>query len=515
VPYTASMRTLLTVLSMIQPGPSFEVSFDAGLRGEPATGRLVVYLIREGAHVAPGAEPSDGPFWDDPQPLFGLGVTGLGPGASAVVDDGATSFPVRLSRLPAGTYRAQAVLDLCSDDSQWKREPGNLYSEPVTVRIGDVDGPQRFTLRLTHAVTERPDPEIAGVERFRIRSKLLSEFRGREVMLRAGVVLPVGYDPGRAYPAVYEVPGFGGDDRGAFRVAGDGRDPRTPQGVLLANCFWIVLNPESGNGHTLLADSANNGPCGRALVEELIPALEAKYHLIPAASARLVQGHSSGGWSAVWLAMTYPGTFGGCWSSSPDPVDFRRFQLPDIYGQASMYVDPATGQDLPSLRQDGAATMTIRQENLMEEVLGPDNTSGQQWDSWQAVFGPRNARGHPAALYDPVTGRLDKAVAERYRAYDIGELVRSDPPKYAALFQQRVRLVVGDQDSFYLNEAVSLLKAEVEKVNFFTLPEGGHGYVRVVPGMDHGTILATQEVRAFPTEMIEHLRRNGHVPRGK
>jgi hypothetical protein len=149
--------------------------------------------------------------------------------------------------------------------------------------------------------------------------------------------------------------------------------------------------------------------------------------------------------------------------------------------------------------------MTIQQENAAEEVLGADNTSGQQWDSWFAVFGPRNAAGHPAALFDPKTGVIDHAIAEQYRAYDIGELVRKEPGKYGLTLLQRCRIIIGDQDNYYLNEAVSLFKADVEKLSFFQFPEGQHGYIKIVPGLDHGTVFMSKEMQAIPQEMLDHL----------
>ena len=63
-------------------------------------------------------------------------------------------------------------------------------------------------------------------------------------------------------------------------------------------------------------------------------------------------------------------------STTPDPVDLHKFQLVDIYSAESMYSDGT--KDWPSVR---SGSMTIRQENAMEEVLGPCNSSGQQWDS--------------------------------------------------------------------------------------------------------------------------------------
>src|SRR5262249_35921870 len=157
----------------------------------------------------------------------------------------------------------------------------------------------------------------------------------------------------------------------------------------------------------------------------------------------------------LWLALNYPETFGATWSTSPDPVDFHKFQLPDIYGEPNMYgkvreagpaaagVTLAAIDPYPSYRVAGAPKMTIAQENLMQEDLAPDNTSGTQWDSWQAVFGPRNSRGNPAALYDSKVGFIDKSVAEQYRKYDIAGLLRRQPERFLPIFRDNVRVVVG------------------------------------------------------------------------
>jgi len=169
-----------------------------------------------------------------------------------------------------------------------------------------------------------------------------------------------------------------------------------------------------------------------------------------------------------------------------------------------MYAD-AAGAELPSERSHAKVKMTIRQENAAEEVLGPDNTSGQQWDSWFAVFGPRNAAGHPAALFDPRTGVIDHAIAEQYQKYDLGALLRAEPGKYGLTLLQRCRIIVGDQDNYYLNEAVALLKADVEKLSFFQFPEGQHGYVKILPGLDHGSVFMSPELRGIPQEMLDHL----------
>jgi len=530
-PLAAGLGVLLSLswLASASADLSFQVRFDKSVRADAATGRLVVYLIREGADVG-NREPADGPFFEDPQPMFAIDVKDLAPGVAAEVEAGATAFPVNLNELPAGSYRVQAVLDLARLNSSWKREAGNLSSKVIPVVVSaDRASNKPVEIELTEAAIASANTLAKGdgVEPFEIRSQLLSAFRGYEVMLRAGVVLPVDYDPKRQYAAVYEVPGFGGDHSSAASTARMfKRVPATqPAGQLARNVFWIVLDSEGPNGHHLFANSANNGPVGDALVRELIPALEKKYNLIAQPSARLLRGHSSGGWSTLWLATQYPETFGATWSSSPDPVDFRRFQLIDVYKAMNAYFEkPRSGgpleptptasnkdKPLPSYRSGGKELMTILEENRMEEVLGPDNTSGQQWDSWFAAFGPRSDRGTPAPLWDASTGVIDHVVAESFRKYDLAELLRKNPAKYGPIFKQRVRLIVGDADNYYLNEAVALLKPEVEKLNFIDLPEGPDGYIKIVQGKDHGSIYATKEMQSIPLEMLEHLKRSKHT----
>jgi hypothetical protein len=456
--------------------------------------------------------------------MYGVDVTGLAPGSWATVgekkDDAAsqktTSYPVKLAQLPAGNYTVQAVLDLHHRDSSWRREAGNLYSEAIDVRIHG--GEQVIDIDLTNKIKERTLWQPEGVPEFiEIRSDLLSDFHGRDVFLRAGIARPLYEQPDRQYAAIYEIPGFGGDHTGVYQVSAERKRMSEDDGIypaksLAENTFHFVLDPESSNGHHLFADSANNGPVGEALVTELIPALEERYSLIQDPFARILRGHSSGGWSSVWLAITYPDTFGAAWSSSPDPVDFRRFQRVDVYEQPNFYFRRIGSRNLeiPSFRQDGLSLMSNRDENLMEQVMGPRNTSAQQWDSWFAVFCPMGDDGNPSALFDPKTGDINKTIAESMRSYDISERVRQDPGNVALTFRQRIRLIVGEEDNYYLNEAVDLLREEVMQISFFTFPEGEHGYIKTIKG-DHSTVLEQPEAQAIPEEMVEHLRRHGHA----
>ena len=543
------------------------------------SGRLIVSLIAPGNKLPAGTEPNDAPFWFDWQPMFARDVTDCQPGdifpLSGQWDHNKEAF----DDLPPGEYTAAARFITNRTSSSWKESVGNWFSDQVKFTISgkaSADKPGNPasaspTLVLNKPTTPKQWKPPEGVRVVEIRSALLSDYLGREVVLRAAVVPPIGIDTAAAgppmpppanvpalpppisarYAAVYEVPGFGGTHTNAASVARARKtlaaapDVTSPEYKLASSTFWIMLDPESPNGHTLFADSANNGPCGQALISELIPAIEAQFPIDGRPAARLLRGHSSGGWSTLWLGLNYPEIFGAVWSSSPDPIDFQRMQSVDIYTQANMYRVPAdlspselaaakridanpgalgpaissTARDITSFRKDGKLVMSVRQEAQGEDMLGANNTSGHQWDSWFATWGPRAApsgpatRPHPAALFDPATGNIDRAIAEQYRKYDIGHLLRTDPAKYGPLFYSNIRLVVGDADEFFLNEAVELLKSDLAKVNpASALPQPAAdypGYIAIVPGATHGTVFGSDAVKAFPEQMMEHLAKFG------
>ncbi len=498
-------------------GPVFLVHIAPDHDG-PVSGRLTIYLVANDSSIDRRTPPAAGPFFADPQPLYALDITAANPDDRIRIDDtNTTGFPGPMRDLPAGPYRAQAVLDMHRDASSWHGEPGNLYSSPVDLEI--VKGQTiAVPLELARVAPPEPNPSVLGARYFSMISTRLTAFHGKPVEHKVGVALPIGYEKGRKYAAIYSIPGFGGTRSGALREARRRRDlePGTPAHDLARRTFYITLDPESGNGHHLFADSEVNGPRATALVEELIPKLDAELGLIADPSARLLTGHSSGAWSSLWLALHHPETFAAAWASAPDPVDFRAFQRVNIYEDDNFYHPPAASPDddpidHPSYTRDGQVTMTIRQENLSEEVLGPANTSGQQWDSWFAVFGPRDERGEPAALFDPHTGAIDHAIAERYRTHDIAHLLRSDPERLGPIFRNNIRLVVGSEDSFDLDEAVALLREELGRVWPQVEMEVTPGYIEIIDGFTHGGVRGADRVKGWAGEMLTHLRRHGHA----
>ena len=491
------LQTIFFVVFLIAApcfaGTSFRVRLDPKVRADPATGRLVIHVMKMDKQPL-----SIEPFLSGNDDQFGVDARDFKPNDLIDVDDHATFYPVKPSELPPGDYLAQAVLDLHQDDSNWRREPGNLYSPIVPFSVSAI--PRLVEISLTKAIEPIHYPTTTGAEIFELRSKLLSDFHHRDIFHRAAVIFPRNYDPKRSYPAIYRVPGFGGDGINTIAHPESWVD-KGPAGMELAkNSFQIVLDPESGNGHTLFANSDNNGPRGDALVREFIPALEAKYHLISKPEARIVRRPFLRRMGSALVDDPIPGCL---WRVLCHLTRSCGFSLPgtDRYLRHAERLHAMARWNSPA-RPPGSKT--VREENQMEEVLGPHNRSGQDWDAWQAVWGGRDPDGNVASLYDHLTGKIDPAQVEHWQHYDITDLLRNDPA-LSPIFHQRIRLVAGDQDTFFLNEGVAKLKEELDKHP----SKDATGYIRILPKYDHGSITTAPEVQAWPKEMLDHLRKHG------
>jgi hypothetical protein len=225
------------------------------------------------------------------------------------------------------------------------------------------------------------------------------------------------------------------------------------KGEVPLQALRVVLDPEVPLGHSVFANSANNGPVGDALVRELIPEIERRFRAVPHSHGRFVTGHSSGGWSALWLQVSYPDCFGGCWSLAPDPVDFRAFQTMNIYEDRNGHWT-REGFPRPLSRSRDRVNLTFSQVNQVEYVAG----YGGQLDSFNAVFGPRGLNGRPGPLMNKLTGIVDRQVAEPWKRYDIRMLLQENWPKLGSRLKGKLHVIAAGWDTFYLNPAIELLR---------------------------------------------------------
>jgi S-formylglutathione hydrolase FrmB len=490
---------------------------DLGIGETGTSGRLLVFLLRDGARVG-RAEPMDAPFFRDPQPLFGLDVTEWKPGETRTIDARSLGWPVSLDRLEGG-FRVQAVLKK-NRNGRGHLAPGNLFGGEAGAEF-TVDGSERVELSIDRAIEDAKPAERPNLRWIEFRSELLSKALGTEVKHRVGVVLPKDYDDlaakRRHWPAVYVIPGFGGNHLDAARIATLMAAPRSAE--VLPQAVHVVLDPEGPLGHHGFVDGPNVGPRGTALVTELIPHLESRLRLVAKPEARVVTGHSSGGWSSLWLQLNHPETFGACFASAPDPVDFSYFQTTDLYRDANLFTD-AEGKETPSYREplgpvDDRVRMTVREEIGVENVLGPRGDSGEQWGAWAAMFSSRDpATRMPRRAWNPETGGLDRAtVEEDWSRYDIARMVAADWKRFDPIFAGKIRLLCGDRDSFYLERAVRSLREKTDALRKRDAerglaPAGGPGYIELIRDAGHDEAAATAALR-WGREMREHFRRYG------
>ena len=465
--------------------PRIVVSFPEEVHPQPVTARVLLFLSH-----SENREPRYAFSYFNLRPVYAIDVTNLQPDEEVVfspykfISPDALAFPKMIERLDQGTYYIQALIDLDNTRPEFNSGPGNLYSQVAECNLprSTIDTVELVTDRVIEARPPREDTD--RVKLVEIRSKLLSDFYGREFKLRAGVVLPESYnkETEQQFPTLYRVPGFGGDHTSAWRQREE----------IPLQIIRVYLDPKVPLGHSVFADSANNGPCGKALITELIPEIEKRFRAIHHAYGRFVTGHSSGGWSSLWLQVTYPDFFGGCWSTAPDPVDFRAFQTMNIYEDRNGHWT-REGYPRPLARRDNNVGATFVQVNRWEYVVGP----GYQLDSFDAVFSPRGADGKPRQMINKLTGTIDPEVAEYWKHYDIRLTLQENWPSLGPKLRGKIHVIAGAWDTYYLKNAVEYLNDFLKTTDY-----GGYGEIR--PG-DHGSFMTSQLQERIEKEMAEQF----------
>jgi S-formylglutathione hydrolase FrmB len=445
----------------------FRLSFDERLQGSPYSGRVYV-VVAHSQIDEPRTQISN---WFRPPHIFARDLRDHHVSQPVDVEKGCMAFPGSLAELPPGEYRVQAIARRSLDYPVPGEGPGDLFSDPVTVVLNPVE-PSEVELKLTRIVEEGSFEESENVKLVDIVSSCLSRFHGRDIRIRAAVVLPDGWsaDSEATYPVLYMVSGFGGSHTMARAIARS-RPPDSPGRKVLL----VVPDATCYHGHSVFADSENNGPWGEALVRELIPAVEKRFHGARSGAHRYVTGVSSGGWSALWLQITYPDEFNGCWSHCPDPVDFRDFQRINLYAEGSNLFVDEKGERRPLARRGDTVMLWYDDFLRREEVLG----SGGQIRSFGAVFGRKASDGRPEAFFDPATGKVNTNVTRTWERYDIRLVIERNWSELEPKLRGKLHIYAGEKDTFYLEGAVSLLKDSLARL-------GSDAEVVIVPGMAHG-----------------------------
>jgi len=505
--------------------PKFEVSFPAAAHSSAITGRAFVLVSQQDT---PEPRIQLGGFGDSVA-MFGADVNVLAPGQAVVMDAGTLGYPTRSLRdIPTGEYYVQALVNIYTqfhrsdghtiwahmdqwEGQQFNLSPGNLYSEVQRVHL-DRSAGYDVRLSLTKVIPPVQVPaDTTWVKHVKIQSEVLTRFWGHPMYIGAIVLLPKGYDEQQnsAYPVVYEEGHFSLNAPLGFST--ENQPVSAERRAMLANLnhetayeFYQSWNsdkfprmiavtfqhPTPYFDDSYAVNSANNGPYGDALIEEMIPYLEAHFRMIPKPYARVLIGGSTGGWESMGVQVFYPDFFGGTWTLYPDPIDFRRYGLLNIYEDDNAFFEPGhTWVQTPRYlmrKPNGQPEITVQAFSQLEDVLGSHGRSGQQLEIWEATYGPVGEDGYPKPLWDKQTGKIDHSVAlyMRDHGYDLSYNLRTNWATLGPKVRGKIHVYVGDMDHFYLNLAVYMVEDALKSVQNppcdcdfqYGRPMKGHGW---------------------------------------
>lgn len=506
------MRFALTLISaLVFASSTFAQRIEVTIPTDrPLTGHLILVISKK-ATPEPRMQLQE--TYTSAQ-AFGVDATDLAPNQPIVIDDKTIGYPRRsLADLDPGDYTVQAIFNVYEqfhlssgktlwlppdkgEGQHWNLKPGNPYDAPVKLHI---DPKSNTILKLT---LDKVIPPITGTDRdpafiaahdpgakwlkyMRFRSEKLSKFWGRDMYLGAWVLLPDGFDthPDAHYPLiVYQdhfhpefaapvsfdttPPGPATGRSHARAAAGykffqDWTSGRLPRVILI---YVQSANPYYDDSYDV--DSANVGPYGSAINEELIPAIEKKYRGIGQGWARATFGGSTGGWESIATQVFYPDLYNGTYTACPDPVDFHDYQDVDLYNDTNAFVRRGDFGAVPiaaDRKPDGSVIANTGDEYRYEYVLGTHGRSTEQWDIWQAVFSPPDDDGYPKGVIDPLTGTIDKStVAYWHDHYDLTAILQRDWPTLGPKLEGKLHFAVGDGDTYFLNNAVHRLQSMLD-----------------------------------------------------
>ncbi|MBS1853702.1 MAG: hypothetical protein JST79_22610 [Acidobacteria bacterium] len=493
--------TILILSAAAFAAPTFSVSFPKSRSDQALDGRILLLLSTD-----PSAEPrmqiSESP---NTQMIFGVDVDGMQPGQTKVLDDSAFGYPVRyLHEVRPGEYYVQVVLHRYEtfhradghtvklpmdrgEGQHWNLAPGNLYSTPRKVTV-TTDGNVAISLDQEIPPIE-PPRDTKYIRHIKIQSQLLTQFWGRPMFLSANVLVPEGFDthPEARFPLILSEDHFNYDFDGfrteppdpdlkpdyseRFHISGYNRIQQQEAYKLYqqwsgANFPRVLIaqinhaNPYFDDSYAV--NSANLGPYGDAIETELVPAIEKQFHGLGQGWARFVYGGSTGGWESLAVQVFYPEHYNGAFVACPDPVDFRGYMTVNLYqDKNAFYIEgPHARVPQPAARDYlGRIYATVQSANQYELALGSHARSGEQYDIWQAVFGPVGEDGYPRPILNKETGVIDPAVAAYWKQhYDLSAILQRDWATLGPKLQGKLRIYVGSADTYFLNNGVYYLE---------------------------------------------------------
>lgn len=517
------------------------LSVESGLLGAPTDGRVVLMFAPNGTDPL-----EDTDVTSSPNLIFGKNVYDFGTdkavtfsgGSNDSTSTGVFGWPnVSMSDIEPGTYSVQAFLTRyetvtrsdgsrvsvhfpCGDGAPNVNSFGSLVTAVTEVDVSggaqtlnllfnNITAVEAFTGKEIGGCNQGNYEDTATLKHVKIRSKKLSKFWGRDMYIGANVVLPAGYDANdqkTRYPVIYNQ-GHWPAGQGAYNYGDDGNFTAAwDAGVIPATNttaarpapkFILVTFRHEAPFYddSYAVNTANMGPYGDAINEELLPHIDATFRTIRAPYARVQDGGSTGGWESIANLVYRPDLFGVCFSSYPDSLDFHRHQDIELYSASNAY-QRANGSAVPSIRTHVNGTevvlATVAQENHWELTFGTATRSFNQWDVWNAVFGVQGYNNYPLEPWDKVTGEIYPEAVEYWKPFDLSAYIVANfhgARNLGAALAGRIFVYVGTWDNYYLNEGVQGFQKRTDAI-------GGKGWanVTILPEKPHGGNYQAREI---------------------
>lgn len=526
LPVLAACATAILLCTSCEPNarqPATEVKITLGETAAagiaalglevPVVGRAFFIVARDDAqmpHLGTGVTGN---------PLWGVDVRDYNAGDVAVVADGGdtvSSYPFdTLDALPPGDYYVQAFLNVYTTFERADghvieahmnsgafqnpfKAPGNAYSDVQKISVGN-DGVPSINL-VIDSVIQPPQPladdEVLQLGNFedtewvryvKIKSEKLSAFWGRDMYIGANVLLPPGYDEhsDTRYPVLYMQghssgltpmpwapnewfrPGYE-SEHVAVGPQLDGFYEAWTSGSLAKIVIVTIRDANPYFDTSYSVNTANVGPYGDAITEELMPYVESEFRIVTEPWGRVLAGRSTGGWEAAAMMVFYPDLFAGSFPWAPDPIDFRKLMQIDIYDFDNAFYNQLEWirTPLPAQREtDGIINYTVLDEHRYEQTVATKDRSGGQWAIWQALYSPVGEDGYPQPLWDPDTGTIDPDVAAHWRDnWDLSHIIARDWATLGPKLEGKLHFAVGRSDNYYLEQAVYLMEERMQEL---------------------------------------------------
>ncbi|XP_014550772.1 hypothetical protein COCVIDRAFT_31577 [Bipolaris victoriae FI3] len=511
-----------------------------GLLDTTTDGRIVLMF------APAGTDPlDDTDVTSSPNKIFGKNVYGFGSDKAVTLSGGGNDSTATgvfgwpnpsLDNIDPGTYSVQAFLTRyetvtrsdgskvslrfpCGDGAPNVNGFGSLVTPVTNITISGSQQAIQLTFNNITEVPEFNGKEIGGcnqgnyedtelLKHIKIRSKKLSKFWGRDMYVGANIVLPAGYnanDTKTRYPVIYHQNHWA-DGFGAYNYGKD-------------ETFTSIWNkgiiPATGSKpeRPYAVNTANLGPYGDALNDELLPYIEQEFHTIRSPYARIQDGGSTGGWESIANVIYRPDLFGACFSSYPDSLSFYRHQDIALYTASNAYTRD-DGSSVPSIRTFVNGTQvieaTVASESHWELTFGTASRSFNQWDIWNAVFGVQGYNNYPLEPWDKVTGEIYPQAVSYWKQFDLTEYIIANfksTRNLGTALADRLFVYVGSWDTYFLNEGVQEFRNRTDEV-------GGKGWanVTILPEKTHGGNYQDRDIWDY-LELVESWVKE-HAPGG-